>query len=377
MGTIHIVVGTRPEIIKMAPIVLEAKRRGLEFRFINTTQHYDREMSGVFFEGLGLPEPDYHLGIGSGSQAQQTAKAMVELERLFSRERPSVVLVEGDTNTVLAGALAAGKMGIAVGHVEAGLRSHDLRMPEEHNRRLTDHISSHLFAPTEGAVKNLVREDVWGKIYLTGNTIIDACLRYLPLAVKESDILSSITFEEFALATIHRAENVDNPTTLANLMEILEGCPLPVVLPAHPRTVQRLKEFGLLARALSCGNLQVIPPADYFAFLVLMHDAQFLLTDSGGIQEEASAPNIQKPVFVLRDSTERSEAVDAGYAQVVGTDPVYVLARLRTWSRWKPRGPCPFGDGFAARRILDIVGNLDSGLLPARQGAGLVAEGTS
>ncbi len=353
---IAIVVGTRPEIIKMAPIIHEAAERGIEFRLVDTSQHYDEELSAVFYRDLDLPEPDYRLGVGSGTHAEQTGKAMMELEGLLLKERPSMVLVEGDTNTVLSGALAAVKLGVPVGHVEAGLRSRDLRMPEEHNRRLTDHISSLLFAPTKVAVGNLVREDVWGKIHLTGNTIIDACMKYLPRALERAQVLKTIHHRQFALSTLHRAENVDAPSVLESSLTIFEGCPLPVVFPAHPRTLRRLEEFGLLKRARACPNLQIVPPVGYMDFLALMDRCSFLLTDSGGIQEEATAPNLQKHVYVLRESTERPEAVETGYAEVVGNDPRHVLRRLEDWGSWRPqRGACPYGDGFAARRILDVI----------------------
>jgi UDP-N-acetylglucosamine 2-epimerase (non-hydrolysing) len=266
-------------------------------------------------------------------------------------------LVEGDTNTVLAGALAAAKMGIDVGHVEAGLRSHDLRMPEEHNRRLTDHLSSHLFAPTDDAVKNLEMEGVWGRIHMTGNPVIDACLSFMGTAESKSCILEEVEFDEFCLVTAHRKENVDDPKTLSDLVEIFRRCPVPVVYPIHPRTVKMLKAYDLYGKLSDSKNVQLLPPIGYLDFLILMRDSEFILTDSGGIQEEATSPNIQKKVFVLRTSTERPEAVEAGYAQVVGTDAKDVLGAVTRCieEETPPSGPSPYGEGKAAHKIVELL----------------------
>jgi len=354
---IAVVLGTRPEIIKMASIIKQLCIRGYDFEIIHTQQHYDVNMSQTFFDELGLPEPDRNLSVGSGTQGQQTANAIMRLEEAYLDGRPDVVLVEGDTNTVLAGALAAAKLGIRVGHVEAGLRSYDRRMPEEHNRRLTDHASDLLFAPTEHNASTLRREDVWGKIFVTGNTVIDACLEYLPLAERRSSILDRIIFDEFALATAHRAENVDDPRVLGNIARIFMGCPSHVVYPAHPRTAKRLKECGLYDRLASHDNVQLIDPVGYFDFLLLMSRSSFIISDSGGIQEEATAPNIRKKVFVLRENTERPEAVEAGYADVVGTDPSLVLDKIGAYVNHHENsfGPGPFGDGSSGLRILSCL----------------------
>lgn len=351
------VVGTRPEIIKQAPVYFALKRTKLVPRLVHSGQHYDYQMSKVFFEELGLPEPEAFLGVGSGRPAQQTAEAISRFEGEFRENRPDVVLVEGDTNTVLAGAIAAMKMRIKVGHVEAGLRSYDLRMPEELNRRLTDHASDYLFAPTADSVKTLKGEAVWGKIFKTGNTVIDATIRYLPVAQKKSRILWQVPWGNFALATLHRAENVDDPAVLAHMVNVLEECPLPVVLPLHPRTELRLKEHGLRDRVERSKNIKLLPPVGYFDMLVLMKASSFILTDSGGIQEEASSPVMRKKVFVMRLSTERPEAVRAGYCKVVGTDSRKVLKELKTFvkdpdTRFKP---CPYGRGDAGERIAGVL----------------------
>jgi UDP-N-acetylglucosamine 2-epimerase (non-hydrolysing) len=354
---VSVVVGTRPEIVKMAPVYFALTRTKLAPRLVHSGQHYDYRMSQVFFEELGLPEPDSFLNVGSGPPGQQTGDALAKCEREFSETHPDAVLVEGDTNTVLAGALAASKRHIRVGHVEAGLRSYDLRMPEELNRRLTDHASDYLFAPTEDSVRTLKGEGVWGKIFKTGNTVIDATLRYLPKATKKSSIMWQVPWKNYALATLHRAENVDNPETLADMVKVLDQCPLPVVVPLHPRTDLRLREYNLKEKVARSKNIQVMPPAGYFDMLVLMKNSSFIITDSGGIQEEASSPVIRKKVFVMRKNTERPEAVKAGYCEVVGTDPKKVLKAIKTFdddpkTRFRP---CPYGRGDSGTRIVAIL----------------------
>jgi UDP-N-acetylglucosamine 2-epimerase (non-hydrolysing) len=366
---VFVVLGTRPEIVKMAPVVQALRERGVPHTVIHSGQHYDWEMSTVFLEELGLGRPDTFLEVGSGTHAEQTAEALIRLENILLHEEPEMVMVEGDTNTVLATALASVKIGVDVGHVEAGLRSHDLRMPEEHNRRLTDHLSSFLFAPTTVSEANLRRESVWGTIYVTGNPIIDACLAYLPKAEKRSRVMEEVRFDEYCLATAHRAENVDDPHILSEIVKVFTECPLPVVYPIHPRTETRLREFGLYERISDSPNVQLTQPMGYFDFLVLMKRSSFILTDSGGIQEEATAPNIRKKVFVLRRSTERPEAVEAGFVEVVGTNAEEVLQRIRKFAEMHdvPEVPSPYGEGDSGRRIAGIVREiLESGNAPLR-----------
>jgi UDP-N-acetylglucosamine 2-epimerase (non-hydrolysing) len=297
------------------------------------------------------------MGVGSGYPGHQTGDAIIRFEKEFMSSDPECILVEGDTNTVLAGAIAASKLGIRIGHVEAGLRSYDLRMPEEINRRLTDHASDYLFAPTKESADILKKESAWGKIYRTGNTVIDATIRYLPVALKKSKIMEKVPWDEYALATLHRAENVDDPKTLGELVKILDGSPLPMVLPLHPRTDLRLRENGLRVAVESSKNIRIIPPAGYFDLLALMKNASFILTDSGGIQEEATSPVLKKRVFVSRLSTERPEAVRAGYCTVVGTDSRAVLRALRAHVK-TPKSkfaPCPYGEGDASERIVSAL----------------------
>jgi UDP-N-acetylglucosamine 2-epimerase (non-hydrolysing) len=357
MKPIMVVVGTRPEIIKMAPIVRELRKNKIPAIFVHCGQHYDYNMSQQFIEDLELPSPDYAHKVRAYSPVAQTAHIMKYMDKVLKETAPAIVLVEGDTNSVLAAAVAANKRDIAVGHVEAGLRSFDLRMPEEHNRRVTDHLSTFLFAPTERARANLKRESVWGKIYVTGNTVIDAVIQHLPMAERKSEILEKIRFERFALATAHRAENVDDEAVLRTFMEVFASSPLPVVYPMHPRTKKRLRQNKIYKQISKRGNIQILPPLGYLDFLVLMKKSELIITDSGGIQEEATAPNIRKPVLVIRLSTERPEAVETGFAQIVGIEKNEILASMKTaLTRQKELpGTSPFGDGKAAEKIVEII----------------------
>jgi len=357
MKPIGVVTGTRPEIIKMAPIIRALKKAQLPSIFVHCGQHYDYNMAQQFIENLELATPDYLLKIESSSAGAQTAEILTKMDSLLGTVEPSIVLVEGDTNTVLSAALAANKRVIPIGHVEAGLRSFDLRMPEEHNRRLTDHLSEYLFAPTERAKSNLTKENVWGKIYLTGNTAIDAVKEHIPIAEKESKILKQIPFEKFALATAHRAENVDDIAVLKSFMEVLSKSPLPIVYPMHPRTKKRLQENNMLKQIEQLENVLILPPLGYLDFLILMKNCKLIITDSGGIQEEATAPNIRKKVLVIRLSTERQEAVESGFAKVVGTDQNIILSAINESIEKHEDLPSvsPFGDGTAAQKTVDIL----------------------
>ncbi len=357
MKPVLVVTGTRPEIIKMAPIIRSLNKAKLPSVFVHCGQHYDYNMAQQFIENLELATPDHWLKIESSSPGMQTGEILMKMDQLLDRIDPSIVLVEGDTNTVLAAALAANKRDIPIGHVEAGLRSFDLRMPEEHNRRLTDHISEYLFAPTEHSKVNLVKENVWGKIFLTGNTAIDAVEEHLPIAEKKSKILNQIKFKTYAVATAHRAENVDNVAFLESFLEVFEKSPLPIVYPMHPRTRKRLQENNMLTKIEKMKNVLIFPPVGYLDFLVLMKNCRLIITDSGGIQEEATAPNIRKPVLVIRLSTERQEAVEAGFAKVVGTDKNRILVAMKEELGIEEKLPStsPFGDGTAAKKIVEII----------------------
>jgi UDP-N-acetylglucosamine 2-epimerase (non-hydrolysing) len=357
MKPVMVVAGTRPEIIKMAPIVRALRKRQVPTVLVHCGQHYDYNMAQQFIEELELPPPDYTFKINASSSGAQTARIMMHMDELLKKTAPALVLVEGDTNSVLAAALAANKREIPTGHVEAGLRSFDLRMPEEHNRRLTDHLSTYLFAPTARAEANLKRENVWGKIYVTGNTVIDAVNQHLPIAEKKSEILKKIRFKKFVLATAHRAENVDDVAVLKNFIDAFAESPVPVVYPMHPRTKKRLRQNRLYAKISKRGNVQVLPPVGYLDFLVLMKRSELIITDSGGIQEEATAPLIRKPVLVIRLSTERPEAVEAGFAKVVGTEKNQILTAIHAALESRKQLPekSPFGDGNAAEKTTQII----------------------
>lgn len=354
---VMVVVGTRPEIVKMAPIVRELQKNSIPLVLVHCGQHYDYNMSKQFIEELKLPKPRYGFKIEAYLPGIQTGRIMAAVERTIGEVKPKLVVVEGDTNGVLASALAAVKLNVLVGHVEAGLRSFDLRMPEEHNRRLVDHISTYLFAPTQNAKANLKHENVWGKIYVTGNTIIDAVMQHLPIAERKSRIMETIRFEEFALATAHRAENVDDPTILRNLVEAFTESPIAIVYPVHPRTKKRLQQYGMWNKLSTSKNVQLVSSLGYFDFLMLMKNCEMILTDSGGLQEEATAHLIRKRVLVIRLSTERPEAVKAGFAKVVGVTKENILNSMEQTMKTKNTLPfsSPFGDGKAAKRIVDIL----------------------
>ncbi|NJE06202.1 UDP-N-acetylglucosamine 2-epimerase (non-hydrolyzing) [Thermococcus sp. M36] len=355
------VFGTRPEIIKLAPVIRAFIERGVEPLLIHTGQHYDYEMSAVFLEELELPPIDYHLEVGSGTQAEQTGLAMIKIERVLMKEKPDVTLVQGDTNTVLAGALASVKLKIPVAHVEAGLRSLDRTMPEEINRILADHASEVLFAPTEDARKNLEREGITENVYVTGNTVVDAVLQNAEVAEKKSDVLERFGLKpkEYILITAHRAENTDSRENLKRLVEILEGLPIEAIYPMHPRTRNRLKEFDLWDRISSIENLTITKPLGYLDFLRLEKNARLIMTDSGGIQEEAIILNV--PCLTLRYNTERPETVEAGGNILVGLEKERVLRYLNKLLEDEEfylkmaNAPNPFGDGKAGERIVEIL----------------------
>ncbi len=353
-----IVLGTRPEIIKLAPVVHECESRGIDTFLLHTGQHYTDTLSSSIFDDMDLRQPDKNLDIGSGTHSEQTAKAMVGIEKELLREKPDVVVVEGDTNAVLSAALAAAKLRIPIAHVEAGLRSYDTRMPEEHNRRLTDHVSDYLFAPTENSASILRNENVLGKVFVTGNTVIDALESRLPIAMKRPDLAASLGLKDFALLTLHRSENVDTKETLEGLVDGLNSLDRDILFPAHPRTIGRLQEFGFMKKIESGGRrIKMTDPVSYLDFLRLIQTCSFVLTDSGGIQEEVTAPSLNKKVFVLRTSTERPEAVESGHATVVGVNPREFPKAILDGIRegLDDERTCPYGDGTASKRIVDIL----------------------
>lgn len=353
--TIAIILGTRPEIIKMAPIIRECERRGLDYFVLHTGQHYSYQMDRVFFEELELSRPEYNLDVGSGSHAEQTGRIMDGVEKVLMEKKPEEVLVQGDTNTVMAGALTASKLHIKVGHVEAGLRSYDRSMPEEINRVVADHISDHLFAPTKNSRENLRKEGVEEeKIHITGNTIVDSVYQNLEIAKRKVDVLGELGLEpkEYFLVTAHRQENVDNKQRLAEIIKGLElvqrEFSLPVIFPVHPRTKKMIAQFGL-----DLDSIRAIEPLGFLEFLQLEANARLALTDSGGVQEEACILGV--PCVTLRENTERPETLDVGGNILAGADANAMLKATRLMLSQGNGWMNPFGDGRAGSLILDSM----------------------
>ncbi|MFC2004015.1 non-hydrolyzing UDP-N-acetylglucosamine 2-epimerase [Chloroflexota bacterium] len=353
---ITVVLGTRPEIIKMVPVIRELEEQESNYFILHTGQHYSYNLDRVFFEQLRLPAAKYNLEVGSGSQAEQTAKILTGVEKVLQQEGPDMVLVEGDTNSVFAGALAAVKLNIKVGHVEAGLRSYDWNMPEEINRILTDHCSEFLFAPTEKAKVILQGEGIpKEKIFVTGNTIVDAVYQNLEIARDSAKIISTLGLKpkEYFLVTLHRQENVDNQARFASILEGLYGVAnefkMPVVYPIHPRSRKMMAEFNLNAR-----GLRLVEPVDFLDFLQLENNARLVLTDSGGIQEESCILGV--PCVTLRDNTERPETLEVGSNTLAGVLPDRIVECARLMLGRESNWVNPFGDGTAGRKIVGIIG---------------------
>jgi len=340
----------------MSVIITLCEKRNLDYFVIHTGQHYSYNMDKAFFENLELPDPKYNLDVGSGKHGQQTGKILERVEQVLLKEKPSIILVQGDTNTVLAGALAATKLGIKVGHVEAGLRSFDKSMPEEINRVLTDHTSDFLFCPTgisrEMALKESIKSN---KIYVTGNTIVDAVKRNEKLASKKSEILKKLNLKrrKYFLVTAHRQENVDVREKLERILISLDRLhkkyKLPVIYPIHPRTKKMIKKFNLNIPK----TIELIDPVDYLDFLSLEANARLILTDSGGIQEESCILKI--PCVTLRENTERPETINVGSNVLAGTSPDRIIKAVDIMLRKKEDWKNPFGDGTTSENILRIL----------------------
>lgn len=349
-----IVLGTRPEIIKMSPLVRLIHRTGLDYYMIHTGQHYSYDMDRIFFNELQLPSPKYNLNVGSGEHGAQTGKMLAGIEGILMADRPDIVFVQGDTNTVLAGALAAVKLHVPVGHVEAGLRSCDRNMPEEINRIATDHISDLLFAPTNDARQHLLREGLPDdRISVTGNTIVDAVYENLKIAAN-TKVPGELGLESrsYILSTLHRQENVDDRGRLAEIFEGLESVArelsLPVILPIHPRTKKMLGQFSVAVPS----SVRLIEPLGFMAFLKAEAGARLVLTDSGGVQEECCILGV--PCVTLRDSTERWETLDIKANVLAGHSSARILAAAKEMTARKARWENPYGDGHASERILAI-----------------------
>jgi UDP-GlcNAc3NAcA epimerase len=358
------VVGARPQFVKAAPVSQALARRGVVESLIHTGQHYDPQLSDVFFEQLKLRPPDHHLGIGSASHGAQTGRMLEAIEVVLAKERPERLLVYGDTNSTLAGALAAAKLGIPIAHVEAGLRSFNRAMPEEINRVLTDHVADLLFCPTEAAVANLRAEGITRGVHQVGDVMYDAALYYLGLAEAGPSPLGALGLAPrgYYLATLHRAGNTDDPERLRTLVGLLAALDAPVVFPVHPRTAKVMQATGISAPA---GMLRPVPPASYLEMLLLERHARAILTDSGGVQKEAYFFGV--PCITLRAETEWVETVEAGWNELADADPARfraAIARLAAWNGTdapfaaQAATPAPrdlYGDGHAAEAIADML----------------------
>ncbi|MEA2448654.1 MAG: UDP-GlcNAc3NAcA epimerase [Thermoleophilaceae bacterium] len=347
------VIGNRPQFVKAAAVSRLLRERHEEL-IVHTGQHYDDDLSRIFFEELGVPAPARQLGVGGGSLTSQTARMLAQLEPELDDLRPDMVLVYGDTNSTLAGALAAAQRHVPVAHVEAGMRSFDRRMPEELNRVLTDHASDLLLCSTETAVRNLENESAAGRIELVGDAMADVTLAFAPVAEERSTALADhgVGPGEYVVVTAHRAGNVDHPARLERLVELLEALPVTSVFPLHPRTRARLEAAGLLARVEAAPRVRLAGPLGYLDFLTLARHARAVLTDSGGVQKEAYL--LGTPCVTLRDTTEWVETVESGWNVLVDLDRDAALAALE---REPPAGPRPelYGGGHAGERIRDAV----------------------
>jgi UDP-N-acetylglucosamine 2-epimerase len=343
------VVGNRPQFVKAAAVSRVLRER-IDELIVHTGQHYDDELSRVFFEELSVPAPDRELDAGGGTNTAQTARILAALEPVLDELAPSLVLVYGDTNSTLAGTLAASQAGIPTGHVEAGMRSFDRSMPEELNRVLTDHASDLLLCSTDTAMRNLEREGVRGESHLVGDVMADVSLSFRDIAEERSTILDDLGLApgEYLAVTAHRAGNVDPPERLEALVSLLEALPGPVVLPLHPRTRERLEAAGLMERL---GGIRVVPPLGYLDFVKLARHARAVLTDSGGVQKEAYLLGV--PCVTLRDTTEWVETVEAGWNTLVDLDRDAALTALE---RPLPdERPELYGGGHAAERVCEVL----------------------
>jgi UDP-N-acetylglucosamine 2-epimerase (non-hydrolysing) len=356
---ISIILGTRPEIIKFSPIIRECERLGLNYFILHTGQHYSYNMDKVFFEQLELPEAKYNLDVGSGTHAEQTGKMLISIEKVLEKERPDVVLIEGDTNAVLSGALVAVKLGIKIGHVEAGLRSYDRQMPEEINRVLADHCSDLLFAPTKKSMEILLGEGISKeKVFVTGNTIVDAVYQNLEIFQSKVNALKQLGLREISyfLVTVHRQENVDNKKRFKGILKGLEAVEkkfdLPIIYPIHSRAMRQKETFGLKSE-----GVKIIEPLDYLNFILLESKAKLVLTDSGGVQEETCI--LKVPCVTLRYNTERPETLDVGSNILAGTKPDEIVKKVDLMLNKENLWENPFGDGTAGQKITEILRTME------------------
>jgi UDP-N-acetylglucosamine 2-epimerase len=346
------VVGARPQFIKSVPVSKALANAGHVEMILHTGQHYDHEMSKIFFEEMGIQEPFINLSIGAGTHAQQTSQMLVGIERFLLAHMPDLVIVYGDTNSTLSGALATAKLHIKLAHVEAGLRSYNRQMPEEYNRVITDHCSDVLFCPTQTAVDNLDREGIRAGVHLVGDTMYDAVLQFSRLASQKSTILPSLGLNPkgYLLATIHRPYNTDNPTALSSILSAFQQVAEAIIFPIHPRTMKALKTSKINVPP----NVIRTDPLGYLDMLMLEQNARVILTDSGGIQKEAYFFKV--PCLTLRPETEWVETTSSGWNSLVGTDPAKIITGLKTPLSPGLAHPDYFGDGHAGEKIVSTLG---------------------
>ena len=346
------IIGARPEFVKEAPLSKELRKKHQEI-IVHTGQHYDFEMSKIFFGDLHIPKPDYDLGVGSGTHARQTAQIMIKLENVLMKEKPDLVLVSGDTNTTLAGALVASKLKIKLGHIESGMRSYDKTMPEEINRIITDHISDILFCSTKIAVQNLRKEGISKNIFHVGDVMIDSITQNFGIAEKKSKIMKKLNLKSknYFVATVHRSSNTDNKENLKSIIDAFLQSKETIVFPIHPRTKKFIKLYGLYKK-LKNSNVKVVNPLGYSDMLVLERNAKKILTDSGGIQKEAYFFKI--PCITLRDSTEWLETVNDGWNSLVGASKSKIVSAIKNFNP-KSKQTESYGDGQASKNIAEII----------------------
>lgn len=348
------IVGARPEFIQAAPVSQAIRQKHQEI-LIHTGQHYDYIMSQAFFDELDIPTPDYNLGVGSGSHAQQTAQIMQRLEEVLLQEQPDLMLVRGDTNSTLAGALTASKLAIPIAHIEAGERSYDRRMPEEINRCLTDCLANLHFCVSGAAVERLAREGIVESVHCVGDVMLDALQQNRSVAHEKSTIMAELGLKakSYSLATIHRAANTDNPAHLTGIAQALQQVQETVVFPAHPRTKAALNNLGIALE--NTPHVKLIDPVSYFDMMVLAENARLIATDSGGLQREAYFLGI--PCLTLRAETEWIETVNVGWNKLVGADTTKILL---AWKQFSPQQtkPAIFGDGKAGQKIARVINQI-------------------
>lgn len=354
MKKIGIILGTRPEIIKLSPIIRECQNQKIDFFIIHSNQHYSENMDAIFFKELELPHPKYNLEIGSCTHGQMTGRMIEKIEKILLEEKPDCILVQGDTNTVMSGALAASKINIKIGHIEAGLRSYDRTMPEETNRIVTDHISDYLFPPTQKQADILIKEGIEKeKIFTTGNTIVDAVYQNIKLLEKHSE-LTHYQKENYFLLTTHRPSNVDNKENLIELLEsvteVSQEYNYPIYFPIHPRTKKQIEIFNI---KINENQIKLMDPVGYLEMLALEKNAKLIFTDSGGIQEEACI--LQTPSLTLRENTERPETIEVGASILVGHDKEKIISSTEKMISINKNWKNPFGDGNTSIRIINSI----------------------